>query len=249
MENIKSEYKRGMLYFSGLMICICLLFTTPDGINIYMRLLGLFRLNRGIPIGSNATLHIYGLPILIAIIFCIKKIFLHWRSYGSKFRELNICLRLLPIFVALPVILLSNMFQPSLIDRIYFSMLSKQSGLQAVSFYSTDGNLRFWSSGNHTTITYNLALGNHSDEHLEFQLIFLYQDMEGTQEVCYTDENSNAKLIALAPRQFAHFAGDFTVYTPMSYGGFSGQSVFSVVLVSNDEQHTPTRLVRRPLGF
>ena len=93
MEELKSEYKKGMVYFGGLMICLCLLLTTPDGVNIYMRLLGLVGLNRGIPIGDGSTLHLYGLPLLIAFIFCIKKILLHWRSYRSKFRELNTFLR------------------------------------------------------------------------------------------------------------------------------------------------------------
>ena len=246
MEELKSEYKKGMVYFGGLMICIIISLTAPDGINIYMRLLGLFGLNRGIPIGSDATLHIYGLPLLIAYIFCIKKIFTHWRGYRSRFSELNICLRLLPIFVALPVVLMTNMFHPSLIDRMYFSILSRQSGLQAVSFYTTDNNLRFWSTENHRTFAYNLSLGNHSDEYLSFHMVFLYQDGEGSQEVYLVDENGDVRLLTLPPRQLINFVGEFSV---MFYGTSGGSSIFSVVLVSGDDQHRPARLVRRPLGI
>ena len=100
--------------------------------------------------------------------------------------------------------------------------------------------------GNYRTFAYNLALGNHSDENLEFRLMFIYQDMEGTQEVYFADENGNVRLIALAPRQMVHYLGEFSV---SHYGTSSGQSIFSVVLVSDEERHRPARLVRRPLGF
>ena len=246
MKALQSEHKRGTLYFGGLMICICLLLTTPDGVSIYLRLMGLLGINLSFPIGSG-TLYLYGLPPLIAIIVCIKKVLAYWRDYRSRFKELNAFLRMLPVLVALPVIMLSNVLQPSLIDRMYFAALSQQSGLQAVSFYSAEDNLRYWFLGNHRTITYNLTLGNHGDEYVEFHLVFSYQDMDGIQEVYFIDENGDAKLFTLAPRQLAHYSGEFTVYTPTSYESGNGQSIFSVVLLSEDEQHRPARLVRRPL--
>ena len=178
----------------------------------------------------------------------IKKIFLHWRSYRSRFRELNTFLRLLPVLIVLPVIMLSGMFQPSLIDRMYFSMLSQQSGLQAVSFYPTDSNLRFWSTGNHRTFAYNLSLRNHGDEYLNFHMVFLYQDREGSQEAYLIDENGDVKLLTLPPRQLIHFKGEFSD-TLMFYGDSGGSSIFSVVLISDDDQHKPVRLVRPPLGL
>ena len=83
MKELKSEYKRGLLYFGILMLCILLLFTTPDGKSIYYGLLGLLGINPGIPIGSGTTLYIYGIIPLAAIIVCIRKVFIYWRGYGS----------------------------------------------------------------------------------------------------------------------------------------------------------------------
>jgi hypothetical protein len=247
MKELKSEYKRGLLYFGGLMICICLWFTTPDGVNIYHGILGLFGISPGIPIGSGATLYIYGLLPLIATIICIKKVFVYWRGYGTRFKEFNAFLRLLPLFIALPVILLSNVIQPSLIDRMYYAILSQKNGLQAVSFFSAEDNLRYTFTGNYRTFTYCLALGNHSAEDVEFHLVFSYRDMDGMQEVYFMDATGDVKLFTLAPRQLTHYSGEFTAYIPTPYESGSGRSVFSVILLNENEQHKPAVLVRRPL--
>jgi len=229
------------------MICILLLFTTPDGKSIYYGLLGLLGINPGIPIGSSTTLYIYGIIPLVAIIVCIRKVFVYWRGYGSRFKELNTFLRVVPLLVVLPVIVFSNVVQPSLIDRVYFALLSQRSGLQAVSLYSAEDNLSYAFTGNNRTFSYNLVLGNHGNEDVEFQLVFSYQDMDGMQEVYFCDENGDATVFVLSPRQLAHFSGEFTAYIPTSNDSGSGGSKYSVILLGEDEQYKPAHLVRRPL--
>lgn len=246
METMK-EYKRGLLYFGSLMICICLLFTTPDGVSIYYGLLGLIGINPGIPIGSNSTLYIYGIVPLALIIICIKKVLAYWRGYGMRFKELNVFLRLLPLLVVMLVIMLSNVVQPSLLDRMYFAMLSQRSGLHAISFYSADDNLRYRFTANNRTFTYSFALGNHGDEDLEFHMLIFYQDKDGEQNVYFSDEHGDAKLFVLAPQQLSNFSGDFTVNIPTHYDSGSGSSVFSVILLNEDGQHKPVRLIRCPI--
>jgi hypothetical protein len=130
---------------------------------------------------------------------------------------------------------------------MYFATLSQRSGLYAVSFYSAQENLRYSFTANHRTFAYNFALGNHGDEAVEFHVIFSYQDMDGVQEVYFSDEYGDAKLFALAPRQLAYFSGDFTANIPTHYESGSGNSIFSVILLGEDEQHRPARLVRRPI--
>ncbi|MCL2285211.1 MAG: hypothetical protein FWC32_02480, partial [Firmicutes bacterium] len=128
-----------------ILACIFLGFTTPDGEPLFNSILGVLGLSPGISLGSGATLYIYGLVPIVIIILCIAGIIKYWRGYGLRFQRLNVFLRLLPVIIA-GLMLFSNAITPSVVDRIYFARISRQSGLAAVTFYplgGTGNHLRF----------------------------------------------------------------------------------------------------------
>jgi len=105
-EN-KSDYCRGVLFFCIVMGCVILFFNAPDGQPLLYKFIGLFGLNPGISLGYG-TLYIYGLVPIIAIVLSIKKILQYWHGYGTRFSGYNILLRFLPIIIAGAVFLLYN---------------------------------------------------------------------------------------------------------------------------------------------
>jgi len=244
MNESRSDYRRGLLYFGCLMVCICLFFTTPDGDSIFNKVLGLLGISPGIPLGNNGMLYIYGLIPLAAIILCTIKVFKYWRGYGSKFKEYNVFLRVLPVIIVLPVLFFSNIVSPSGIDRIYGAVISQRTGLQAITYNPTNDLLSYDYSGNSRTYSYDFTFSNHSNEPLAFNVELVYHDMASSQEVYVRDANGAIKTFTLSPKQSAYFNGEFTEYhqTTSDYSG--GQAAFSVVLLNENEQYSPKPLVR-----
>jgi len=255
MDNIKSDYRKGLLYFGFLMVCISTTFTTPDGESIFHNFLGLFGISPGIPMGEHSTLYVFMLVPIIAGVICVKKVFRYWRGYRLKFKECNVLLRALPLVIVIPVLLLSNLIiTPSGIDRIYFSVLSQRPGLQAVTFQPVS-HLNYTFTGSDRTYSYNFNLTNHGDETVEFNVKLVYIDWSSRDhefnytEALITDNRAEAKEFVLLPGQSANFRGSFMTYLPMEADGGSFTGVFSVMLLNEYEQHSPTRLVRPQFGF
>jgi len=96
-EN-KSDYRRGLLFFCIVMVCVISFFTAPGGEPFLYKFIGLFGLSPGISLGSG-TLYIYGLVPIIVIVLSIRKILKHWYSYGARFRGYNVFLRFLPVII------------------------------------------------------------------------------------------------------------------------------------------------------
>jgi hypothetical protein len=76
---------------------------------------------------------------------------------------------------------------------------------------------------------------------------FIYEDFDGTREVYVKDYNGEKKTFALAPRRASHFRGEFATHQETSAESGRGRSQFSVVLVNENERHSPNLLVRRPV--
>lgn len=246
MNNIKSDYRKGLIFFFILMICIFSCFMTPDGDTLFYKFIGLFGLSPGIPLGS-ATLYIYMLVPLIAAIVSIKKVLKYWKNYGSKFKEYNIFLRYLPVFIAIPIMLFSNIITPSLLDRAYFAVISQRNGLQSVTHYSTNKNLKYEFSGNIRTYSYEFALGNHSSETVKFNVKLAFENVDGLQEIFITEDSGELKTFSLPPKQLSFFAGEFIEHRQTMYQSGGGTAVFSIVLVHDDEQYSPKQLKQQPV--
>jgi hypothetical protein len=252
----KSDYRKGLLYFCCLITCISLWLTTPDGDTLFYKFLGLFGLSPGIRLRDNSTLYIYMLIPLIAAIFSLNKVFKYWHGYGSRFREYSSLLRTLPVFIiAIPVLLGSNIMHPSGMDHIYNAAISQRSGLQAVTCYAANEQLSYEFTGNNWTYSYDLAFDNHGNEAVEFNVKLLCNIWDDIQEAIIKDDNGQTKTFILPPKQMAYFTGEFTAYHQTTTGSGSGNGTlsgndmwgFSVVILNDNEQHSPKRLVRRPL--
>ena len=120
----KSDYINGLLFFILVLFCVCLTFQTPDGDNLFYKLLGVFRINPGIRLGANISLHIYPLIPLTATIVSVKKILKYWQGYGLKFKEYNVFLRWLPVIIAIVVYLFS-----ANIDSIFYALIGFEEGM------------------------------------------------------------------------------------------------------------------------
>lgn len=247
MDNDKADYRKGLVYFCILMVCIVSWFTVPDGDTLFYKFIGWFGLSPGIHIGSSGTLYPYLLIPLIAAILSIKKIFKYWQGYGLRFKEHSALLRLLPMLIMIPVLLFSNIISPSLLDRAYFAVISQRDGLRSISYYVTNEHLSYEFTGNDKTYSYDLAFGNHSDQTLEFTVKLAYRDRDGLQEVFIKGDSGELQIFSLAPKELAFFRGEFTERRQTAHENRSGRGRFSVVLINDDEQYSPKPLLRSPL--
>jgi hypothetical protein len=247
INSDKSDYRRGLLYFCGLLVCICLFFTTPDGESIFYRILGLFGIKPGIAIGSNSTLYVYWLIPIAAAIICIKKALKYWQGYGLKFKKYNYFLRVLPIIIIVPVFLVStNMVSPSGIDRIYYAVVSQRSGLQAVTYSSADNFIEYQFSGSAWTYSYNITLENHGKDTLAFNIKLIPDRHERFREAFIRDSNGEVTVFILRPRERSSISGRTIEHHYQStYGSGKGSGTFSVVLINDYEQTSPDRITRR----
>jgi hypothetical protein len=209
--------------------------------------MGLFGLSPGITIGnSNSTLYIYGLIPLIAAIFCIKKILKYWQGYGTKFKHYHVLLRNLPLLIFASILAFSSMVSPSLLDRMYFAVISQRNGLQSVTRYDINKPIFIEFTENNRTVSYDLAFGNHSNETVEFNVELIHRD--GYQGIFVKEDNGELKIFSLPPKRLTFFSDEFTEYQQSAYGnGSSTINVFSVVLINGDEQYIPKPLAKPPL--
>ena len=250
MDNCRADFQRGLIYFCCLMTCVVLAFTTPDGYPLLNKLLGLLGISPVIEFGSSGTFYFFNTVLAIIAIFSLVKTRIFWKGYGFILRGCNAKLRFLPTIIALSVFLISNMaMSPSVIDRIYFYIISQRTGLQAVTFY-TYNNINFTFNGNNRRYSYDMFLSNHSNERLEFNVLLVYEpEFPGVyQEVLITDENGQARTFSLAPRQSGRFTDEFDVYHPTEFtSGFGSQLQFYIVLLNDNEKYIPSPLARHPI--
>jgi hypothetical protein len=116
-----------------------------------------------------------------------------------------------------------------------------------VTFHS-ENNLEYRFTGNDRTYLYNFTFNNHSNEDVAFNVKLIFDDRNGSQEVLIKDNDGEAKIFNLSPRQTSYFRGEFTEYYPTTADSGRFQGVFTVVLVNENEQHSPISLVRnKPL--
>ncbi|MCL2224710.1 MAG: hypothetical protein FWB96_07065 [Defluviitaleaceae bacterium] len=268
MENdtgFSADYRRGLLYFAGLALCVFAFFTTPDGLSMFHNFLGLFGIAPGIQMRGGGTLYIFMLVPLIAGIFCFKKMRMYWKNFRERF---NLLEHLIAIGIAVFVLFMSNsVVTPSGIDRAFFAIQRQRSGLQAITFHDINSGLHgvnigglpglsYKSAGDYRIFYYNFWLQNHGSEPAEFYVKLRFEDWnlsrDGSteripQEVFVTDSYGERKVFTVLQRHQRHFLGDFTAENP-SHGMTHGSVFlhdFSVVLVNENDQHTPRVLVRR----
>ena len=247
MTTTKQDYKKGLLFFCGIAICILSFVTTPDGESLFHKLIGLIGIGPGIHIGDDVTLYIFMLIPIAAGIWFGKKVFKYWRGYGERFKELSILLRSLPVTILVAIFIATSAINPSVVDRIYFFVISRQQGLRSITV-SAPHTLAYEYSGDYRTYSYTIWLNNHGSEAQEFSVKLLYEDLDGRHKVMVRDEDGDIKIFTLMPGQPSSFSGEFAVPRDIwdSWRSFNG--FFSaVILVSDDEQHRPDLLVRRPL--
>ncbi|MCL2773511.1 MAG: hypothetical protein FWD71_09195 [Oscillospiraceae bacterium] len=234
MNKEKSDYRRGLLYFACLMICICLFFTTPDRDTLFYKFLGLFGIKPGINIGNNATLYIYMLIPLIAGILSIRKVLAYWRSYGIKFKEYNVFLRFLPGFIIVLVFLFS-----ANINSIYYTVIGLRGGLQSIVYYSDSYNdFSFNYTENIQTYSYYLTFKNCSNKTVEFSVkLTEYDDFP---DVLIKDYNGEVKTFILPPKQTGTYTGKFTENAKTKYSSANGSyPADSIILLNDKEQYSP----------
>ena len=249
MDTYILDYRKGLLYLCGLVVCILFLFTAPDGEAFFHKFLGLFGIAPGIPLGGNSTLYIFMLIPVATGIFCARKTFMHWRGYQRKFRGFNPLLRNAPWAVLLMLWLATSAITPSAQDLIYFRAKRQQTGLRAVTVSTWDERLSIEAAGHSRTYTYHLTFNNHGREAQTFSLKLLHHGFEGPKEIFVTDDAGDIKTFVLPPRQSVSFAGEFTVHCETWLYIYRGNtsSLFSVVLVNENERHSPNFLVRPPI--
>ena len=234
IDKEKSDFIKGLPYFIGAAICLCLSMQTPDGENLFYKFLGLFGISPGIRLSDNSTLYIYGLIPGIIIIICILKIFRYWQSYGIKFKNFNIFIKLLPVVIALVVFV----FSANIINNIFFNTVSRRDRVQAVIYYN-DSEFRYEFSGSIRNYIYSLNFENLGDEAVEFKVKFTLAQKYGSREMFIIDDNSREeKIFKLEPNQARNYSGSFGElhedYIIIERG------VIPVILLLNDEdRHEP----------
>lgn len=251
MNNDKSDYQRGLLYFFCLMICICSLFITiPDGDNLYYKLLGLFGISPGIELGTT-TLYIYMLIPLGAAILSARKVLKYWQDYGSRFKEYTFVLRFLPVIISVLILFVStDTLAPSCIDRMYYSVISQHKGLQSIICYSEGNSLEFEFTGNIRTYLCDITFTNLGNETLEFKAKLIYNDAQDNQKVFQINDSNEDGIFILHPKQSLKYNRKFTeYYQTTSSSGYGVIEESTVVLLNGEEQYTPKLLVRHPNSF
>jgi len=264
MDNNKRDFWMGFTFFCGLVFCIFLRYTTPDGMSFQDRLLTFIGISPTISFDAG-TFYLFNIIWLVAVFLLIRAVMLHWHMYGVRFRSYPVLLRFFPIAAAALLFLLSNAaINPSLVDRIYFWSVGQKSGLQAVTFYP-NSNLRYTYDTDSITYQYDIFLSNHSSEWLEFNIkishpsieTFVHTsrqfDPEVFDENVITNPDGSARTFTLAPNQSMTFTDEFAVSHQMDHTVGSGNGsgswgyFYNLILTNETQRHTPPPLERRPL--
>ena len=245
MNSDKKDFLIGLIYFFGIVILVLSFFTAPDGVALFNKFIGIFGLDEGIKFGTT-TLYIWGLIPIAGVIFCFKKARKHWWNFNERFENINIVLRSIHVIVVVVLYFAVMGIHPSLIDRIYFSSVARQSGLRAITIYAPDSRLNIESNGSQSTFSFSrdILICNHSDDFQTFNVKIVYEGFE-QHEAFVTDSNGEIKAFRLAPRSLMNFSGFTSHNDVFMNGNYFGN--FSLILINDYEQHHPNFLIRRPL--
>jgi|GEM_PF-4144286 len=251
MEHlIKTQWRKGFIWFCVLLLSIITLSTTPDGTSLLMGFLGLFGIPPSFSIGPNDRISIWGLPHLFLIMLSFGFTLHYWRGYRTIFAEIKGILYALPKIMVV-ALLIATQFTPSPIDRLYFSIMARQEGFNALVYSSTcHFDQRVTSVSWHTTpegVVYEYTFTVHSFR-ANLPPIQVILVTEWGEEIPVLFSNSNMPMTFHSePRHSFTFSDSFTV--PSSYGySTSGWSGVSVVITEEDgTRHYPRHLERLPL--
>jgi hypothetical protein len=243
MNDNKRDYWRGLVYFTVIVVCVSLVFTTPDGQPLFYGLLGLFRLSPGIAIGASGTLYIYPLVPIALVILSVAKILKYWQGYGVRFRAFNPLLRFFPVLIAGVALVFSGMFfSPTLVDRLYFAHVGRQSGLQAVTVYTGENQLRWALREDMQLSVQDFVIQNHGSDTVTFY-VKLVPDHFG-EAVVIADAAGAPQAFTLDPNQQTWRDGEF--FMPNTTGIYgNGSGTFTVVWFNAESGHRVAPLVRR----
>ena len=244
----------------GVIFCVFLFFESPFGESNFNELLMVFGISPGIPMGSNSTLYIYGFLLIAALVICIKRVFKYWHSYGLRFKDYHFVLKYLPLIIGLPLIMQSFItINPSLTDRMYFFILSRQRGVNAVTYHMPSDFRVTTHDGENLIHSYSIIFQNHGNTPVAFTVIlgwdnFPFSPIESRNEVLIMDANNNPKTITIAPRASAFFNGDFIAGLDEPDNGWWGDLSISsdwvyVLLADNGREYRPRRLAGSSAWF
>jgi len=133
----------------------------------------------------------------------------------------------------------------SVIDRIYYAALSQRNGLQAVTYSSGDNSLEYRLNEDDWVYLYGITLENHGSDTLVFSIKLIPDGHEGFQEVFIRGDNGEIEVFTLQPKQRSSFSGETIEHRPSAFDSGSGRGTFSLVLTSENEQHNPSRIIRK----
>jgi hypothetical protein len=251
-----AAYKRGWPYFGGIVACLFMGLSAPDGVLFFYKLLGLVNIPAAIPLGETGTLHIWGIIPLGLIIFCALRLRRHWRGLlGDRFARLHGFLRVLPALIGTALLFTTNLITPSLIDRAYFAVVGRRSGLHAVTIWpgSNGSGMSMEFDGGRLTYSIRAKFINHGSEAQTFNIKLVYEEWypaTAQREIFIPDESGGIKSFTLEPRQFRFIFEEFTPpYHDPTTAQIWGRTTrpFSITLVNEYDTHSPNFLVRPPV--
>ena len=247
MEN-KMDYRKGLLFFCGIVVCGLSFVTTPDGLTLFHQFIGLFGIGPGIPVGEGAMIYPFMLIPVVLFIFCAKKVFYFWQGYGTRFNEFNLFFRFLPVIIVVVTWLAFSAVHPSIVDRAYFAVIARHSGLRAVTMCASNQYVAIHFDENNREYSYGIILNNHGSEVQEFNIKLAYF-FEGASETFIRDGNGEIKTFMIPPHTRTTFRGEFTIYPTesMSTSGNIHSIVTAITLVNENEQHRLHPLIRPPI--
>jgi len=251
MDNLaKADWRKGFIFFCIIGLGVMLLQELPTGYSLLDVFLSIFGLtSRWVRNGS--TIFVGNLVIAVGIIVCIVFAAHYWREYRVRFVALPQILRKLPLIVVAFVILTGNfVINPSVIDRMYFSYIARQGGIEAVTM-GNERSLRITTQEGATTYTYSFWLTNHGRDILVIEIYLVYEvfDREsGTRSMSQTpiiwDDGANVKW-NFGSRFPVWIYGSFEVSAKFRNGSNSHHHGFSVIIVDEyGNEFSPPILTR-----
>ena len=136
------------------------------------------------------------------------------------------------------------MIHPSVIDRIYYAIVSQRNGLQSVSYYTSEDWLSYEFEENAWSYSLNLTFKNHGNKPIKFYVKLVPESSVPYPEAIIKDDAGEIKVFALSPNQIISYHCEFTDYIQTTPHSGSGSGGFSIVLLNEHEQYAPKPIVR-----
>lgn len=215
MEKQKLSYVLGLVGFIFCVVFVASLYTTPDGRPI---LYLFFFANDNIPSRIlPAWSYIFLACATISLIFTT----VFWRKCIENYKELTAIRFALPALVLLlvAVIGVSNLTYPvftPIIDRVYFSSISRRSGIEAVTFTWHDYSFRMIGGptvgGTRQEFVYDFTFMNHGSSTVEFQVKPMEVDLQFgevfARQSIFCDETMELVVFVVDSGQYVRFSDE-----------------------------------------